>query len=178
MKNSTGKIRRLRMFFIVMIFLPGWVSAQVPTFQDCLGATPVCLNSYSTANIITGTGNIPNEINPVNSCLLTGERNDAWYIITTSSAGNLNFSIIPNNAAHNYDWAIYNLTSAVCSDIFTNPALEISCNYSSLPGTTGANGLAGAQNNAVIPVNAGQTYLLNVSGFSTIQQSGYTIDLL
>lgn len=142
-----------------------------------MGAEPICLTSYSTASVITGTGNIPNEINPVNSCLLTGERNDAWYIITISTTGNLNFSVIPNNPAHNYDWAVYNLTSAVCSDIFSNASLEVSCNFSNLPGTTGANGLAGAQNNPVIAVNAGQTYLLNVSSFSTLNQNGYTIDL-
>ncbi len=165
----------IALFFLLVSSRMG--QAQVPTFQDCLGATPICLNSYATGNVITGTGNIPNEINPVNSCLLTGERNDAWYIITTGSSGNLNFSIIPNNPLHNYDWALFNLTSAICSEIFTNPALEISCNYSNLPGITGANGLAGAQNNSVIPVNSGQTYLLNVSGFSTINQSGYTIDL-
>jgi len=168
-----------RYFFLLFaaVTLPFLALAQAPTFQDCLGATPICLNSYSTGNVITGTGNIPNEINPVNSCLLLGERNDAWYIITTGSAGNLNFSIVPNNPAHNYDWAVYNLTSAVCSDIFSNPSLEVACNFSNLPGTTGPNGLAGAQNNPVIPVNAGQTYLINVSGFSTLNQSGYTIDL-
>src|SRR5688572_27239224 len=177
MKVINQFLEKFMFLYGTLIFLPGWLSAQSPTFQDCLGAIPVCLNSYSTANIITGTGNIPNEINPVNSCLLTGERNDAWYIITTGSSGNLNFSIIPNNPAHNYDWAIYNLTSAVCSDIFSNPSLEVACNYSNSPGTTGANGLAGAQNNPVIAVNAGQTYLLNVSGFSSFQQSGYTIDL-
>ncbi len=168
-----------RILIVLFLFLAAFRfgEAQIPTFQDCLGATPICLNSYSTGNVITGSGNIPNEINPVNSCLLTGERNDAWYIITTGSSGNLNFSIIPNNPLHNYDWAVYNLTSAVCSEIFTNPSLEISCNYSNLPGLTGANGLAGAQNNSVITVNSGQTFLLNVSGFSTINQSGYTIDL-
>jgi len=168
---------KLFAILLPVLLLAGNANAQVSTFQDCLGATPICLGSYSNGNLITGTGNYPNEINAVNSCLLTGERNDVWYIITTGSAGNLAFSIVPVNAAHNYDWAVYNLTSSVCSDIFTNPALEVSCNYSSLPGTTGANGQAGAQNNPVIPVLAGQTYLINVSGFSSINQSGYTIDL-
>lgn len=150
--------------------------AQVPTFQDCLGATPICLGTFTNGNIITGTGNYPNEINPATSCLLTGERNDAWYIITTGSSGNLGFSIVPNNPAHNYDWAVYNLTSAVCADIFSTPSLEVACNYSNTPGTTGPNGLTGAQNGSLIPVSAGQTYLINVSGFSGINQSGYTID--
>ncbi|MBK9424181.1 MAG: gliding motility-associated C-terminal domain-containing protein [Bacteroidetes bacterium] len=160
-----------------IISLPYFASAQVPNYQDCLGAMPICLSSYANANLVTGTGNIPNEINPATSCLLTGERNDMWYIITTSTSGNLAFSIVPNVATHNYDWAVYNLTSAICSEIFTNPALEVACNYSNTPGTTGPNGLPGAQNGAVIPASAGQTYLINVSGFSSINQGGYTIDL-
>lgn len=150
---------------------------QVPTFQDCLGATPICLGTYSYGNLVTGTGNIPNEINPATSCLLTGERNDVWYIITTGSAGTLSFSIVPNNLAHNYDWAVYHLTTNVCADIFTNPSLEVACNYSNTPGITGPNGLVGAQNNSVIPVLSQQTYLINVSAYSSFQQSGYTIDL-
>jgi len=164
---------------MVMAAIPAYYTgavAQVPTFQDCLGAIPVCLGTYTNGNIITGTGNYPNEINAANSCLLTGERNDAWYIITTGSSGNLAFSIVPNNLAHNYDWAVYNLTSATCADIFTTPALEVTCNYSNTPGATGPNGQPGAQNGPVIAVSAGQTYLINVSGFSSINQSGYTID--
>ncbi|MBK8415710.1 MAG: hypothetical protein IPL22_15145 [Bacteroidetes bacterium] len=58
------------------ISLPYFASAQVPNYQDCLGAMPICLSSYANANLVTGTGNIPNEINPATSCLLTGERND------------------------------------------------------------------------------------------------------
>jgi gliding motility-associated-like protein len=169
-------VRIIAGFLIFIGLLAGKTAAQVPTFQDCLGAIPVCLGSYTSGNAVTGTGNIPNEINPVNSCLLTGERNDSWYIITTNSAGNLSFSVIPANPVHNYDWAVYNLTSSTCASIFTNPALEVSCNYDNTPGTTGPNGLAGPQNNPVIPVASGQTYLVNVSAFSTANQGAYTID--
>ncbi|MBL0342376.1 MAG: SprB repeat-containing protein [Bacteroidetes bacterium] len=176
-------IYSLKLFYVRFVLtilslsiLPALVHAQTPNFQDCLGALPICLNTYATGNVITGTGNILNEINPSTSCLLTGERNDAWYILSTSTGGNLNFTIVPNNATHNYDWAVYNLTSAVCSEIFTNPALEVACNYSNVAGNTGPNGLPGAQNSAVISATAGQTYLINISGFSTVNQAGYTID--
>jgi gliding motility-associated-like protein len=172
-----AQFNRYLTFTVLLLSTSLRVSAQVPTFQDCLGATPICLGSYVNGNVITGTGNYPNEINAANSCLLTGERNDAWYVIQIGTSGNLNFSIIPNNPAHNYDWALYNLTTATCAEIYTNPSLEVSCNYSNLPGTTGANGLPGAQNNPVVPVIGGQIYLLNVSGFSSIQQNGYTINL-
>ncbi len=178
MMNNVFKLLRYNLV-VALLFVgsfPSLVNAQTPTFQDCLGALPICLTSYANGNVVTGTGNIFNEINPSTSCLLTGERNDVWYIVTTSTNGNLNFTISPVNAAHNYDWAVYNLTSAVCSDIFSNPSLEVACNYSNVAGNTGPNGLPGAQNSPVIPAVAGQTFLINVSGFSSINQSGYTID--
>jgi gliding motility-associated-like protein len=148
-----------------------------PTTQDCLGAIPVCGTSVISSGLITGTGTVTNEINPLNSCLLTGERNDTWYLINVGSTGLLHFSVVPNNLTENYNWAVYNLTNASCSAIFTNPALEIDCNYSNLPGITGANGLPGLQNQAPIPVSAGQILVINVSAFSSINQSGYTLDL-
>lgn len=172
----TGSKLKFLTMIVGLGFSPLLSRAQTPTFQDCLGAMPICLSSYANGNLITGTGNITNEINPATSCLLTGERNDMWYIITTSTSGNLSFSIVPTVATDNYDWAVYNMTTAVCSEIFTNPALEIACNYSNTSGTTGPNGLPGAQNGPVIPVSSGQTFLINVSGFSSINQHGYTID--
>src|SRR5574337_507039 len=104
--------------------------AQVPTNQDCLDAIPICQNVYSTTVSYSGEGNYPNEINNSSSCLGSGELNDVWYTFTVQQSGNLNFTITPNNSADDYDWAVYNLTNNNCSDIFTNPALEVSCNYS------------------------------------------------
>jgi len=165
-------------FFLgFLLILSAIASAQVvPNNQDCLGAIPICQGVYNQTNSYTGTGNIPNEINAGSSCLLSGEKNDVWYVFTVQSSGMLNFTITPNNLADDYDWAVYNLTNATCAQIFTNPALEVSCNYSGLAGPTGPNGLGGAQNNAPFAVTAGQTFVLNVSNFSSTQ-SGYTFDV-
>ncbi|HEX5003408.1 MAG TPA: PKD domain-containing protein [Bacteroidia bacterium] len=160
----------------VVCALEAPVALAQPTFQDCLGAIPVCSSTVISSGVITGTGNVPNEINPLSSCLLTGERNDSWYLITIGNTGLLQFSVIPNNLTENYNWALYNLTSSTCGAIFTNPALEVECNYSALTGITGANGLPGAQNHPAVPVTAGQIFVLNVSAFSSINQSGYIID--
>lgn len=156
--------------------------AQAPTNQDCPNAIPICNTTYSTVISYSGTGNIPNEINSGNSCLLSGEMHDVWYTFTTPFFGNLNFTITPNNPADDYDWAVYNLTTATCADIFTNPSIEVSCNYApnlGCNGTTGPNnqtaGPCGLQNNPMIPVTPGQTYVINVSNYSSTQ-SGYTID--
>lgn len=159
------------------------LNAQTPTVQDCLGAIPICQNVYSTTVSYSGEGNSPNEINSNTSCLGSGELNDVWYTFTVQQSGNLNFTITPNNLNDDYDWAVYNLTNANCSQIFTNPALEVSCNFSATPGNTGPTGTtaftsqpaSGVPFNNVIPVTAGQTYVVNVSNFSSTQ-FGYTIN--
>ncbi|MFA4852677.1 MAG: hypothetical protein WC599_09185, partial [Bacteroidales bacterium] len=166
----------------------------VPNNQDCLGAIPICNSTYSTAIAYSGTGNILNEIDPIPSCLGAGEKNDVWYVFTVLSSGNLNFTIDPVTNADDYDWAVYNLTTANCTDIFSNSALEVSCNFSgsttvynnaactgttpSEQGNTGPNGYFTAcnvLNEDVVPVLAGQTYVVNVSQYS-VSQDGYTID--
>lgn len=156
---------------------------QIPNAQDCLGALPICQSVYSTTQSYSGTGNILNEINTSSSCLASGEKNDVWYTFTVQQSGNLNFTITPNDLSDDYDWAVYNLTNNNCQDIFNTPSLEVSCNYSSTPGATGTNNTStsnsqtasGTRFNRPIPVTAGQTYVVNVSNFSS-SQSGYTIN--
>ncbi|MDX2286987.1 MAG: Ig-like domain-containing protein, partial [Bacteroidia bacterium] len=162
---------------MVMIWsLPAW--AQLPPNQpeqDCINALPVCQNIYTQANSYVGEGLNPNEINSGPSCLGSGERNDTWYIFTVQTSGNVAFTITPVTLSNDYDWAVYNLTTANCSDIFNIPALEVSCNYSGASGPTGPNGLPGSQNEPVIPVLAGETYVINVSNF-TGSTTGYSIN--
>jgi gliding motility-associated-like protein len=158
-------------------------SGPDPTNQDCPNAIPICQNTYSTIISYSGTGSITNEINNSNSCLGSGEKNDVWYTFTVNTSGILNFLITPVNMGDDYDWAVYNLTNNNCSDIYNTPALDVSCNYSAAPGTTGPNGAgptnnqnaAGPRYNKTIPVTAGQTYVINVSNFSS-SADGYTID--
>ncbi len=146
-----------------------------PNSQDCQGAIPVCQSLYSQPISYSGTGNVPNEINSSINCLLSGEKNDVWYQFTVQTSGTLCFSITPNNFNEDYDWAVYDLTNANCSDIYNNAALQVSCNYSGAGGVTGANGQGGSQNNPCIAVTAGQSFVLNVSNFSS-SQNGYLLD--
>ncbi|MFM9052061.1 MAG: hypothetical protein ACKOKF_07060, partial [Bacteroidota bacterium] len=154
-----------------------------PTNQDCPNAIPICSNTWTTQQSFSGTGNILNEITPAISCLGLGERNDVWFTFTVQQSGNLNFNITPNNMSDDYDWAVYNLTNASCANIATTPGLQVSCNYSATPGNTGptgatnsnSQGAAGNPFNQVIPVTAGQTYVVNVSNFSATAD-GFLID--
>lgn len=176
-------MRKIYLFVFTFLFV-AWSAqlyAQQPE-QDCINAIPICQNVYTQPNAYSGAGLSPNEITPGISCLASGEKNDVWYIFTVQVSGNVCFTITPNSTLDDYDWAVYNLTSANCSDIATNASLEVSCNYSGGTGcgaTTGPNGgqlgPCGVQYNACIPVLVGQTYVVNVSNFSS-SQSGYTID--
>jgi gliding motility-associated-like protein len=167
-----------------------------PNNQDCLGAIPVCGSTFSTSASYVGTGNYLNEINPGISCLGSGEMNDVWYQFTVQTTGLLCLTIDPNVNTNDYDWAVFDLTSANCSDIATNPALQIACDYSgqttwysgtsgttvgaaSLQGNTGMFPAAtlnpnNTQANPCINVTAGQNLVLNVSNFSS-SANGYTL---
>lgn len=175
--------RRVIPVSIISIHFSFLLFSQTPTNQDCGGAIPVCQEVYNQANSYSGEGSILNEINPVNSCLGVGERNCVWYTMTIQQDGLFNFTITPNNPNDDYDWAVFNLTNASCSDIYNNASLEVSCNFS---GNTGNNGITGAngqttgigssQNEDPIPVLAGETYYILVSNFNSTQ-SGYTLDM-
>lgn len=168
--------------------------------QDCIAANPVCSNSINVPNPgYQGVGNICDFGTPspctggtsgcgpcATTCLCSGERGSSWYSITICAAGFLEFWIVPNNwpgppstTATDYDFAIYG-PNPNCSNL-TSP---IRCHYSALgvtgvygaaPGTAppGYPGFGGAFRDR-IAVNAGETYLLNVSNFA-INTSGFTL---
>ncbi len=145
---------------------------------DCINATPVCNSLYNQPVINYPPDNIPNEINPSSSCLSSGEDNGVWYTFTVQTPGFLAFNIIPYDNTDDYDWALFDLTNNVCSDIFGNASLEISCNYSNSitnNGITGANGGPNNQDEAMVPVVAGQTFVLFISNY-TASTSGYQLD--
>jgi len=181
-------MKQIIFFTLAVQLIVNAIVAQVPTNQDCMGAIPVCQNVYSQTNSYSGEGNYPTELPTTGgcpgNCMLSGEKNDVWYVFTVQQSGNLSFTITPNNTSDDYDWAVYNLTNASCSDIYSNVnTLQVSCNWSADDGATGANGgtglncqdASGTPNNAVIPVVAGQTFVLNVSNYSS-SQDGYSLD--
>ncbi len=161
------------------------VSAQQPE-QDCINAIPICQGVYVQNESYVGEGFIEDEINPDNSCLNSGEKNNVWYIFTVSESGDLHFTITPNDLDEDYDWAVFNITNQSCSDIYDNETLEVSCNFSETTGVTGATGAtpltsAGSNSpfnkNDLIPVEEGETYVINVSNFEEDNLDGYTINL-
>jgi len=164
--------------------------AQTPTGQDCLGALPVCQNVYSETRSPSGEGNYTNEINRSTSCLIDGETNSIWYTFTVNKTGNFGFLITPNDLDDDYDWSLYNITQASCTDIYSNPDLIVSCNAAGNRACHGPTGATGGSNsnfqsygcdggnspeNALVPVQAGNTYVLIINNWSG-SVNGYTLD--
>jgi hypothetical protein len=171
------------------------VFSQSPTVQDCPGAIPVCQPVYSTTNSYTGHGNIYPEIHTGSSCPLCmdGEKNDVFYVITVQTDGILRFSLTPNNSNNDYDWSLFNMTNVDCSRIYPDAlSLQVSCNSYGATGFNGPTGINTLQSNNLncngpgttngpkwnkdVTVTAGQTYVLNISNWSSTAQSGYTLD--
>lgn len=174
--NHEMSTKNFLFFFAFAFCLNGKIFSQPFPEQDCIAAIPVCQDIFVQTTPYTGSGTIPNEINGNNSCLVTGEVNDVWYTFTVQTSGNLCFLIIPDTATKDYDWAVFNLTNSVCSDIYNDPSLEVACNFSNIPGATGtSNDSTGGKFDSCIAVNVGETYVLNVSKFSTTAV-GYTLD--
>ena len=167
--------------------------------QDCLGAIPICNQVYTETSSPNGAGNYTNEINGTSQggiCCMDNELNSIWYTFTVNTSGTFGFTLTPNNSNDDYDWAMFDITNATCADIFNDISLQVSCNAAGgggCHGPTGANGMstynnqgAGCGNqpnqflgmnphNALVPVQAGNTYVLVVSNW-TGSPSGYTID--
>lgn len=114
--------------FLLLALLPiVSILAQAPTIQDCLGAIPVCERIYRENFVRSGDGNISQEINPEITCGFP-EEGSVWYTFKVNESGDFGFIITPNQLSDDYDWVLYNITNAKCSDIYFNPSLMVSCN--------------------------------------------------
>lgn len=149
------------------------VRAQNLPEQECNGAIPVCQSTYSQPNSYSGFG-LTQELDSSNhGCLNTNERNDVWYIINVSTSGSLVFDITPNSPS-DYDFGVWNITGGGCQMLY-NGLQPVRCDYAGGGAPTGlAYNPVGYGWQPALSVNAGETYLLNVSNFST-NQTGYLL---
>lgn len=172
---------RSAVIFFLFFCVFGEIIAQSPTTGDCLGAFTVCQETYDQSASFVGEGNYPAEIDPnaQGNCLTSGEKNNAWYMITVQAGGRFGFNINPKCPDADYDWALFDLTNATCAEITTNPTLLVACNYrgATFPTpTTGMNDGPNPQDEDMINVTAGKVYALIVNNFSGIGQCGYILD--
>ena len=173
--------------------------------QDCLGAIPVCQDTYSQPNSYSGPGSNDDEISIADYlCLEEGEKNSVWYVFNVQETGDLSFLITPTDPCDDYDWGVWDITDLdACYQINNNPDVLLSCSYANSKtnpisiinncllnplvddGATGASSANGGTGNSAareddpynadITVEVGRTYVLLVSNF-TSSQSGYDLD--
>lgn len=181
-------MRKLPVLLLSLIITYTGIAQNNP--QDCKDAKPICTTLDSTNQSYTGFGKLY-EINGKQSCIEDGEKNSVWYVINVQSDGYLGFVIKPRVETDDYDWAVYNITNDDCSEIFKNPKLEVSCNYSQASkyyllhkGKTGPTGdssgskrgkLEGPFNDRIV-AKRGETYVIMVSNYQTDAKFGYIID--
>ncbi|MBS1609092.1 MAG: gliding motility-associated C-terminal domain-containing protein [Bacteroidetes bacterium] len=189
----------MRMFFFYIVLF--WVSCIEANSQSCsnLGQTP------STAFPVCGTDIFSQSSVPVcsngiipTSCANDGnvyqDKNPYWYKFTCFQSGTLGFLISPNNQGDDYDWQLFDVTDRNVNDLFSDPSMIVSYDWSGETGNTGAssagnslfvcgstfdaNGNPGPYRPLFTKrplVYEGHKYLLMISHFSGDQQSGYKL---
>jgi len=169
---------------LCFLFLPVMLRAQCTTLgQTPATAFPVCGTAVFTKDIVPICTN--NTI-PVacNDGAQYSDKNPYWYKFTCFKAGTLGFGIIPKTDGDDYDWQLFDVTNHNPADVYTDPTLFVSGNWSSNPSRTGTAANAKSSINCAGPrfpnVNSmptlilGHHYLLLVSHF-TDTQSGYSL---
>jgi hypothetical protein len=152
-----------------VILLSCEISAQN---GDCPGE-PVC--TPQTENMSAG---VVNEITPANrGCLGAAEATSSyWYQLCAATSGTISFTINPQGAGNDYDFAIWG-PGAACPPT-TAP---IRCSYAATPVGGGPNGdITGLGNGAVdlsegaggnswvapLTVTAGQCFVVNINNYA------------
>lgn len=115
------------------------------------------------------------------------DKNPFWYKFTCYTAGTLGFVITPLAQNEDYDWQLFDITNHDPMDVYTDPSLYVSSNWSGSYGPTGTSTTArnpyecsskptdGVSTFSTMPnLIVGHQYILLVSHFSDTQ-SGYTL---
>lgn len=162
---------------------------------DCTAAIAVCTNpnfsvvpsgsgnvDFTTSNLVSNPVNNPAGIVPPggSGCLMAGELNPAWMIISIQTAGTLEFSMGagsgPGAQSGCFDWIMWNLLPSTCSDIKNNLQAPVRCCWNTY--CSGGTGLASASNlplgahqqdfGAPLTVNCGDKLILCFSNYSSL----------
>ena len=191
---STNPAPQATAFDIDITTAPPGVGGVVPQ-QDCVVSEPVCGSTISAPNPgFSGTGNNC-DFDGSGNCLLTGEKESAWYLIDISGNGTLYFNLVATDATTSscgtetdYDFAIWKVAGTGATDCATiqstGGAGVLACNYNP-DGVTGCapGGNAPSPYSACfdaafepgVAVLAGEQFLLVVQNW-TVNTSGFDLD--
>ncbi|PWV45374.1 gliding motility-associated C-terminal domain-containing protein [Chitinophaga sp. S165] len=112
--------------------------------------------------------------------------NPYWYKFTCYKGGTLGFKITPKVLTDDYDWQLFDVTGHKPEDVFTDLSLYVCRNWSGEGGVTGASGAGRTFNvcgglgqdlwSKMPTLIEGHEYLLLLSHFTDIGQSGYDLE--
>jgi gliding motility-associated-like protein len=184
------KYKFMRLIFFVFVFLSFTVNAQPP----CGGPGSTAQSSISVCgsgvfpqpNLPSCTGvvlpSVPVPVPSTCAAIITSD-NAVWYRFRIFQSGTLGFLISPNMASDDYDWQIMNITGRNPQDVYTTN-LAVSFNINPTTGATGCvpagtldyncGGVGFTKFNRLLPVLAGQDYLLMVNNYSS-SGAGYNL---
>lgn len=139
-------------------------------------AFPVCGTSVFKQSVVPICGGVSL---PATNCQSFPDKNPFWYTFTCFQSGTLGFLITPNDLRSDYDWQLYDVTGKDPMNVYTDPTMIVSSNWSGETGLTGASA-AGTQRfvcegggkplfSSMPTLEVGHTYLLLVSHFSNTQ---------
>ncbi len=148
---------------------------------------PVTPSGFGTVDELAGNNfsnpsTNPNAVPGNSGCLLAGELNSTWILITVSSAGTLEFSIGDGVTTPGcIDWAMWPYNATACADIANNTLAPVACNWNGACG--GFTGMAnpvpapGSQFDFETPlnVNPGDQFVLCFSNYSG-QTTSFPLD--
>ena len=176
--DANCKLSCLFTILFSLVFSFGAFTQAPPTAGDCLGGFRVCEQSYTQASSFIGEGNNLSEL-PTGTCLLnSGERNNAWYIVSIEAQGIFGFNVIPNVSNADYDWIVFDITNATCNDIASGLVPVLGCDFASnvTPSpVTGMNNGTNPQDEAMVNVPQGTILALCINNFSGLNNAGYTL---
>lgn len=157
---------------------------------DCPSAITVCTNlnfsvdpnGFGAINEVPTTNTVSNpSTNPASSnfgCLLSGELNSTWLLVTITSPGTLEFSFGDNTTPFPqsgcYDWIMWPYSATACANIANNTLPPVRCNWNSpCSGGTGICAPANLPTGAfstnfepLINVVTGQQFVICFSNYS------------
>jgi gliding motility-associated-like protein len=159
---------------------------------DCPTAAFICGKQTLEVSSVFNAGIDPNEINNA-ACFqgLGGESSSAWYVFTAANAGNLEFTITPNDPLDDIDFVLYRLPNGPgdCTGKISERCMAAGDFLPTSPcmGPTGLNatatdvnqppGCAPGQDNFLrfLTMVPGTTYALVINNFTTLG-SGFTLE--
>jgi gliding motility-associated-like protein len=177
------------LLILVILISGSVVFAQVACTtlgQNPSTAFPVCGTSKFSQTTVPYCGgrSVPGPCSTTDGLTDT---NPFWYKFTCFKEGTLGFLITPNDLNDDYDWQLFDITGRDPNDVYTDPKLFVTCNWSGRFGLTGTSATGTSLINcagtgyptfsSMPTLKLNHNYLLLVSHFTrwTPSQNGYSL---